>query len=79
MIYVSLKIMNKIIFYLLRRDIISGSSHINLLIDIKTGYDKEDTRTSCSTSDQSSKSEYDCSLILLKILAEGTSYVPSQV
>jgi len=56
-----------LIFYLLRWNIISGSSHVNLLINIKTRNDEKYAWSSCSTFDQSSKSEYNCSFIFLKV------------
>ena len=51
--------------YLLGWDIKSLSPHINLFINIHTGNDKEDSRTSCSTRQESAKSENDCPLVLL--------------
>lgn len=44
----------------------SLSSHINFLINIHTGNDEEDPRTPCSTREEPSQAEDDCSLILLE-------------
>ena len=47
------------------RYIIGLSSEVNLLIHVNAGNDKEDTRTSCLTSQHPSKSEDNSSFILL--------------
>ena len=39
--------------------------HVNLFININTRNNKEDSRTPCSSSQQSSKSKYYCSLVFL--------------
>ena len=52
-------------FYLLRRNIVGLSSHIDLLIMVNTRYDEEHSRTSCSTLEKSTKTEDDSSLVFL--------------
>ena len=62
---ININSIKKLKSYFLRRHIIGSSSHVNLLINIKTRNDEEHSRSSCSSFYQSSKSEDDCSLILL--------------
>ena len=51
--------------YLLRWDLKSLRPHINLLIDIYTGNDKEDSRPPGPSCQESSKTENDGSLVFL--------------
>ena len=53
--------------YLLRWNFKSLRPHVNLLVNIHTWNDKEDSRTSCSSCQQSSKPEDHGSLIFLII------------
>ena len=51
--------------YLLRWNIKVADPQVNFFIDIHTWDDEEDTGTSCSPGQKSSKSEDDCSFIFL--------------
>ena len=51
--------------YFLRWDLECFSSHVNLLVDIDTGDDKEDPGAPGSTSQQPAQSEDDGPLVLL--------------
>ena len=52
-------------FHLLRRNFIGASTHINLLVNIHTGDDEEDSRPPGSSRQQPAQSEDDGSLVLL--------------
>ena len=54
-------------FYLLRWDLECLGPHVNLLININTGDDKEHSWPPRSPRQQSSKAEDDSSLIFLKV------------
>ena len=54
--------------YLLRRNVVGGSSHVDLLVNIKAGDDEENSRTSGTALYQSPQSEDHGSLILLNNL-----------
>ena len=55
--------------YLLRWDLECCSPHVNLLVNIDTRNDKEDSRPPGAARHKSAKSEDDCPLILLNNLA----------
>ena len=51
--------------YLLWRNLKSLTSHVDLLVDVHTGDDKEDPRTPGSSRKKPTQSEDDCPLVLL--------------
>ena len=52
--------------HLLGRDVIGGSPHVNLLVDIEAGDDEEDAGSSGSTREKTTQPEDDRSLVLLQ-------------
>ena len=48
------------------RDVIGGSPHVNLLVDIEAGDDEEDAGSSSPACQKTTKPEDDCSLVLLQ-------------
>ena len=57
--------MSSLVSYFLRRDLESCCPHINLLVHVNAGDDKEDPRAPRSSRHKSAQSEDDGSLVLL--------------
>ena len=53
-------------YYLLRRNIVGGGPHVDLLVNIKAGDDEENSGTSGTTLYKSPQSEDHGSLVLLR-------------
>ena len=65
-------------FYLLRRNIVGCRSHVDLLVNIQTGDDKEHSWTPGTTLYQSPQSEDDSSLVLLRFEGNANIQSPSK-
>ena len=65
----------------MRRDIVGLCAHVNLLVDVDTGNDEEDSRSTSSTGEKATQAEDDCPLIFLnlafKLIPKLTSFFNS--
>ena len=52
--------------HLLRRDVIGLCPHVDLLIDVHTGYDEEDAWSAGAAGEQAAQAEDDGALVLLQ-------------
>ena len=51
----------------MRWDIVGLCAHVNLLVDVDTGNDEEDSRSTSSTGEKSTQAEDNCALIFLNL------------